>query len=466
MRCPLGRSGTPGGWRVRLSAQAAVVPIRSIGVLVGGTSVAHAITALVMPISTRLYTPHDFTVAAAFTSLLAMISVVACLRFDIAIPLPERDLEAVNLLSLSAISAIAVALLTALALAALPSTAFVALAEPQLLPLLWLLPIAVLIAGLYLALQMWYVRTQAFGVVARSRIAQSTLAAGGQISLGVLGHAPLGLIVGQMMNYGAASLTLGGRFLIRERALWRQVSLPGMAAAFRSNVRFPRYSVWEALANAASIHLPILIIVALAAGPEAGYLTLAMFLLQAPMAVIGNAAAQVYLSGAPEAYRGGSLADYTQTHLGGLLRVATPPLLFLALVSPSAFGLIFGEAWVRAGVLVTWMVPWFLMQFATSPISTALHVVGHQRSAMILQMTGLAVRVGVVVIVGFTAKSWISESYALSSFIFYGMYMAVVVRAVGLTLHDIVSAARGALRFGFLGLGAGVAALALIEWLA
>lgn len=453
------------GLKERIAGMAASGPVRSIALLVGGTSTAHAITALAMPVLTRLYTPESFTVAAAFTSILAIVAAIACLRFDMAIPIPEDEVEAVNLLALSALSALGAASVTALVLIALPASALAALGRPELVAHLWLMPVAVLFAGLYLAFQMWYVRVKAFGVVARSRIAQSALAAGGQIGIGLTTGGPIGLIVGQMINYGAASVTLGLRFLLRERPLWRQVSRSGMAAAFRVHHRFPRYSVWEALANAASINLPILIIVALAAGPEAGYLALAIFVLQAPMAVIGNAAAQVFMSGAAEARREGKLGDYTATHLGTLLKAALPPMLFIAIVSPAAFGFIFGTGWERAGVLATWMVPWFLMQFLASPVSSALLVLDRQRAAMALQILGLLLRCGAVLAAAGWAPRFIAESYALSGFVFYTLYLAVVMGSVGLGPRGLVRPLIRALPLAALAALAGLAAVLVLPLL-
>ena len=295
----------------RLGAIGASAEVRSIGVLVSGTAMAHAITALAMPISTRLYSPTDFAAASVFSSLVGILVVASCLRFEVAIPLPADDVEAVNLLALSAAAVLVTSALVAVVLFLLPPAALDALGQPSLIPYLWLVPVALVIGGLYLALQMWFVRKKGFGPIARSRVVQSAAATGGQLGLGVTGFAPLGLLFGQMLNYGAGAATLGAGLLIKERALLSRISLRGMAQAARTHERFPRYSVWEALANSAAIHLPILLIAALAAGPEAGYLALAIFLLQAPMALIGNAVGQVYLSGAPEAWREGRLEVFT-----------------------------------------------------------------------------------------------------------------------------------------------------------
>lgn len=439
--------------------------LRSIGVLVSGTAVAHAITALAMPISTRLYSPTDFAAASVFSSLVGILLVASCLRFELAIPLPDEDEEAVNLLALSAAAVVATSALAAGVLLALPSAALGALGQPDLIPHLWLLPLALLVGGLYLALQMWFVRRKGFGPIARSRVLQSGAAAGGQTGLGMAGFAPLGLLVGQMLNYGAGAVTLGAGLLIRERGLLSQVSLRGMAHAARAYQKFPRYSIWEALANSTAIHLPILLIAALAAGPEAGYLALAIFLLQAPMALLGTAVGQVYLSGAPEAQREGRLAPFTVDTLSGLIRVGSAPLVFLAIVSPSVFGLVFGEEWTRAGVLVTWMAPWFLLQFVASPISAALHVTGQQSLGMALQIGGLVLRTGAVIATAALGGHFITEVYAVTGLVFYAVCILVSLRAVGARLDSPLGAARQAVPWVALGVSAGIVTVLATSWL-
>lgn len=408
--------------------------IRSISVLVGGTAVGHGITAATMPIATRLFSPADFAAATAFSSLVGILVVTACLRFEVAIPIPDDDVEAANLLGLSALSTTGIAALVAVMVAVLPAEAFNLLGQPRLVPHLWLLSPALLLGGLYLALQMWCVRRKRFGAIARSRVLQSSAAAAGQIGLGWAGAAPLGLLVGQTLNYGAGAVTLGAGLLHGERPLLRRVSAGGMIRAARLHHRFPKYSIWEALANAAAIHLPVLLIAALAPGPEAGFLALAVFLLQAPMALLGQAVGQVYLSGAPEALRAGRLPDFTRGMLARLTRLSVAPITFLAFVSPAAFGLVFGQEWGRSGELVAWMAPWFFFQFLASPLSTVLHVTGRQRAAMTLQLLGLLLRVGAVLGAAFATPVWIVEAYAVSGLIFYAAYLAVVARAAGIRL--------------------------------
>lgn len=451
--------GRLGVWRLRAYSFVNDGFVRATGLLVGGTAVAHGLTALAMPLSTRLFTPEDFAAAAAFSSLAAILTVAACLRFDMAIPLPEDDHEAASLLALSVFFCALAAGVAALGVAFAPPTVLEALGQPSLLPHLWLLPVAVLIGGLYLALQMWSIRRRSFGAIARSRIIQSASAAAGQLSLGALGAAPLGLIVGQALNYGAGSLTLGVGVLVREWRLLTRVTPRSMIAAFVRHQRFPRYSVGEALANAGSIQLPILLIAALAIGPEAGYLTLAIFLLQMPMALIGNAVGQVYLSGAPEQHRAGALTDYTMATVRRLAALAVAPLAFMAVLSPAVFEVVFGSGWSRAGVLVAWMAPWFFFQFIASPTSSVLHVLGRQSWAMGLQVSGLILRLGAVVAASVVAPTHIAEAYAVSGLLFYGLYLVVVLLAIGASRREMLDAVSNCLPRLVLGAGAGGAAL-------
>jgi O-antigen/teichoic acid export membrane protein len=447
-----------GALRGRLTDLLASRTLRSLGVLVGGTATAHSITALVMPVSTRLYSPEDFSAAAVFAGIVAILSVAACLRLDLAIALPDSDEEAADLLVLSVLCALGAAAITGGVLAVLPPAWLTLLGEPAVLPWLWLVPVGVLAGGVYLALQMWFVRRGGFRAIASSRIAQSAGAASAQIGLGIARQAPLGLIMGQLLNFGAGALWLGTSMLLRDHRLLRQVTVRRMRRAFAKHRRFPLYSTWEALANAASIQAPILLIASLASGPEPGYLTLAIFLLQMPMALLGNAIGQVYLAGAPKAFEQGRLAAYTLDTLRGLVRAAVIPMAMLAIISPAAFGLVFGHPWTRAGILVAWMVPWFFAQFITSPISTVLHVTGRQSSAMALQVGGLGLRLGGVIAAAALVPAMISETYAVTGFLFYAVYFAVVGRAIGLSWVDFARLLREGLPLA----GAGVCAGTLV----
>ena len=436
---PIGRIAALRG---RVSALAQQGLVRSTGVLIGGTVGANLITALSLPVVTRLYTPVEMSVLAVFASLLQTLYASICLRFDVALSMPENDEDAINLLALGAFFAVVLSGVIALILLALPASAYDSFGHPELAELIWFLPPSLALAGIYSLMQLWYVRRKGFGPIARSRMVQAGSGAATQIALGLLRTGPFGLLLGYAINFSAGSILLGTRFLRGESALLRKVSARKMRMLFREYSRFPTYSAPEALAHAAAWQL---LIAAMAIGPEAGYLTLAMFVVQAPMSLLGNALSQVYLSEAPTRHRDGALGPFTVQVVGGLMRIGVGPLIALAIVSPFAFAFVFGSEWSRAGMLVVWLTPWFIAQLLTAPVSMALQVTNRQRTAFIVQFVGLALRLGLVVAVGTLSPRFISEAYAISGAIFYFGYLALLLHAVGARAGDIARELRKAL---------------------
>lgn len=407
--------------------------IRSASILVSGAAFAHVITAVALPVLTRLYSPSDFSVLAVFSSLIAIIVVAACLRFDVAIPLPKSDVDAINLLVLSLLCAGVISIIVFITVLLAPHFIARLLNQPELTKYLWLLPISIFLGAAYTALQAWFIRQKKFLLIAHSRIAQSAACAAAQLGLAGLASGPAGLLIGYLMNSGIACFSLGYS-LYKHRDYFQHyknaLNCSTLRRTWYEYRKFPQYSTLEALANSASIQVPIILISSLAIGPEAGYLLLAMTVIQAPMALFGNAIGQVYLSRAPDEFRSGRMEVFTKDILIGLIKAGIFPLLLFGIFSPLVFALVFGSEWGRAGWLVTWMTPWFMLQFITAPISMALHITGHQKLALILQLSGLVFRIFIVWITGQFLNEKISEAYAISGALFYFGYLMMVLRCV------------------------------------
>lgn len=419
---------------------------RAVGVLVGGTALGNAITAAAMPALTRLYTPAEFGLLAVFSSLVGIASVAACLRYEIAITMPESESVAAHLVAVSAAAALVVGAVLAAVAAAAAAPIAQRLGQPLLAPLLWLVPLYTLLAGLFAALQYWALRQRRFGSLARTRVTQAAAASGTQIAAGLAGLGALGLLLGPVVNVAAGVLGTLLPALRHDRRVLAAVDAATMRQVARSHARFPLYSTPEALANSASIQLPVMLIAALGSSAEAGHLMLAMFVVQAPMSLLGNAVSQVYLARAPAESREGTLGRFTAEVIGGLLRTGVGPLLALGIVAPFVFAPVFGPAWERAGVVVSWLTPWFVAHLLTAPVSMALHVHGRQRQALALQLGGLALRVGSVLVAAYALEGGLSEAYALSGLLFYAVYLFVVARVAGCRGAELARALRAALR--------------------
>lgn len=384
-----------------------------------------------MPVLSRLYTPADFGLLAVYTAIVTTIGVAACLRFDVAVALPESEDDGVAILVLSLISAICVSLVVALMVGLAFDRLSVWVSEPGLAQAKWLIPLGIFSAAVWSALQNWQIRKSNFGLMAKARLAQSSVMAASQIGASMSALGPLGLLIGPPLGFLVSGMLLirGAGFSmfdwvsrVKTGVLWR------VAYEYR---RFPAYSTWESLFNQAAIQLPIIVIAAATTASEAGNLMLALYVLQAPMALLGTAIGQAYLSRAPQAFRDGSLAIFTNEVLVKLVKVGAGPIIALGIASPVIFPIIFGPDWERAGWLAMWMTPWFVLQFIVSPVSMVLHVVGEQRMAMLLQLLSLVVRLGGTWIAAQWASTWVAEVYALSGLVFYCAYFLVIKYYLG-----------------------------------
>lgn len=150
--------------------------LRAVLTLLMGGALAQLIPLLLGPVLTRLYAPAAFGVFTAFSSVAATVAVVACARYEFALPLARDEGEARTLLVLCLWICGAVALLAVPLAAVLHATGH--------LPMPALLPLAVAAAGLLQLLLMWATRAQAFRALAIGRVLQYSGAAVLQVLLG------------------------------------------------------------------------------------------------------------------------------------------------------------------------------------------------------------------------------------------------------------------------------------------
>ncbi len=269
-------------------------------------------------------------------------------------------------------------------------------------------------------------RRKQFQLIAKTRLSRAVLGSVTQIGLGLLLSGPFGLLLGYMLYNGMGVIGLIRAFARDDRHLFAAVSTEKMVQAVRNHKQYPLLTTPSYLFNIAAIQLPIMFIAATLPGPEAGYIMMAMQVLGIPMALVGAAVAQVYAPEAAERLRGGTLPEFTEKIMWNLFKVGAPALIVCAVVAPTLFPIVFGQQWQRAGELIVWMTPWFILQFVASPIAMVLFVTNNQLGALLLQFTGLVLRLGAVVVSAFYAPEWLTETYAVTGALFYGLYLLVV----------------------------------------
>ena len=74
--------------------------LKNVFTLVSGSVAAQAITILALPVLTRLWSPKDFGLFASYVAIVSILEVLFMGRFDMALMLPKKNKDALNVMLL------------------------------------------------------------------------------------------------------------------------------------------------------------------------------------------------------------------------------------------------------------------------------------------------------------------------------------------------------------------------------
>jgi len=370
--------------------------------LVGGTSFAQALSILASPIITRIYGPEAFGTAALFASLVGIVGVVACLRYELAIMLPEKDEDAANLLALSLLLTALMSLFMIPVIWLGQGPLLRLLNAPVLANYLWLAPPWIFLTGTFMALNYWNSRTRRFGRLSIARVNSSVATTCTQIGAGLAGHATGGSLIGASILGSAVSTLVLGWQIWRDdrRMLQENINLNYMILGLRRYKRFLLFDTWSSLLNSLSSNLPTLILSAFFNSAIIGYYALGYGVLALPMALIGSSVGQVFFQRAARAKYEGNLGILVEKMTFLLTIISIYPILLLFLFGKELFGIIFGIQWGESGLYAEILAPWIFIVFITSPISTLFSILEKQSNSLLINVILVISRAGSLILGG------------------------------------------------------------------
>ena len=397
---------------------------RGVSVLAGGTAGAQLLTILAAPLLTRLYSPEDFGMLAVYASLLALIGVISSFRYELAITLPEDDVEAANLAVLSLLLVLLTTVLIAVLVTLLANPVATVLGVPAMAGYFWLLPVGVLLSGGYTVFNYWCVRNKRFTAIATTRLRQALATIVVQLSAFKLGG--IALLLGHVMGQSAGTVNLARPALTSES--FKQVSWAGIKRAVNRYRRFPLFTTWSGLFNVAGHKLPPLLFASLFGVAAAGLYALSHRILSIPASLVGSAIAKVFLSLGAEAHRGQRLSSMYQTVQEKLIQIGLPPMFILIVTGPDLFAFLFGEEWREAGVIAQWLSISMFASFLVSPLSMIFTILEKQSVGLLLQVILFLSRlVGIGIGVWYDSIMLSVAMFSLGGVFGYSLYLILGV---------------------------------------
>lgn len=396
--------------------------LRATFTLLTGGALAQLVPLLLGPVLARLFSPEAFGLFTAFATIAASVAVVACARYEYALPMAHDDAEAAALLSLALRIWVGVVALSVPLAWVLHAAGRLAVA--------WALPLSVAATGLLQLLMMWSNRAEAYGALAASRFVQYAGAALLQVALGwwlwrgsaAGADAAWALVLGPVI-----AVALAAPLLARTApaggwsALWR---VPGhaMRSVARRYRDFPLLNTPHAFLGTLQDALAVALLVAWSGEAAAGFWGLALRYLKAPATLVGSAVSQALYPRLAAA--SADEAPRLVRQVMALLAVPALGLMALLLVAgPWLFERLFGAPWREAGELARALAPYIAAHFVAAPLAVVTMAWDAQRWAFRLALVGQALFVAALAI-GLMQGGLIGGAWAVSAVMvpYFGWY--------------------------------------------
>jgi lipopolysaccharide exporter len=337
--------------------------IRNVMILTTGTTVAQVLPIVISPILTRIYTPREFGILSVFVSISSICSVIATLRYEFAIMLPDKGKDAINITALAILiaSIFSVFLLIVVIFFKQPIGKLISSGDES--NWLYWIPFFVFFSGIYQTLSYWFNRTRRYRNIADSKVIQSAGSSSSNVIFGYLWPGYIGLIFAVLLGQVLSVLFLIKKYLQLDNKNTPFIKYDYIKNMAREYSDFPKKSAVAALFNILAGQFPFILIGVLFNPYILGLYSLTMRVLNTPMTVLGSSISQVYYDRAINANKDGTLSSLIKKTTLILFLIIAPPLTILFLFGEQLFTYIFGHQWGEAGTLATMLIPFFILRF-------------------------------------------------------------------------------------------------------
>jgi len=400
---------------------------RNVLTLMTGTSIAQAIPIAISPILTRIYTPNDFGVYALFISIAAIFGSIANARYEMAIMLPDRDEDALN------IAALGILISTILSCALLVIVIFfntsisILLGNGNIGFWLYFIPFSVWMIGLFNVLKYYNNRQKNYKDISRANIYKSLTSSTIQISIGLLKPGAAGLISGQLVS-GIVANTKLLRNLFLNVNIKKTVTIKKMKRMAVEYINFPKFSLWAVLANTLSSNLVNILISIYFSVTTLGLYSLVRRVLGIPTSLLGSSMGQVFYQEASIEYKEtGTVIKSFKSTFKKLCLISIIPFAVLYVMVADLFVLVFGEKWMVAGEYAEIFIPLFLVMFIVSPLSLANLINKKNKEIMLWQFGLLIISIAIIVYCNYLGFSFSEMAvYMVGILSLYYLWLLVI----------------------------------------
>ncbi|OCA88918.1 lipopolysaccharide biosynthesis protein [Pseudobacillus wudalianchiensis] len=407
---------------------------KNVLTLFTGTTIAQILPIAIAPILTRIYGPEEFGVFALYTAIVAILSVLSTGRYELAIIIPEKDKEAINIAGLAAFINVSISTFLFLIFLSGGERLTNAFGINDLGIWLYLIPFSLILLGFYQIIYYWFNRRKMYKDMSVNKVIQQAGIGTANIILGYASNG-IGLIFGTIAGQLFALSLIIRKFFKKEDFFIKEVSKKEMIIQAKRYVNFPKYLTFSHTLNISSSNLGTILFSSFFNSITVGYFSLTQRILRFPLTIIGSAISDVFRQKAAEDIlkKGNCKNLYIRT-FGSLFLLAIIPFTLLYIISPWLFSFVFGNEWRVAGEYTRLMMPMLFFQFITNPLSSLFMVLEKQKLDLLWQSVLFILTTGALVI-GYTVFNSIEMSIILFSSAYSIMYIINGIMTYNFAVH-------------------------------
>lgn len=355
---------------------------KNIFKLLSGNILAQLITILFIPVITRLFSPADFGQYTLFIAILGFFGVISCLRYEIAISIPEKKQDAIHLVIGGSYILIGMVFISSIMVALAGLLFPFEIGKLGLTNNLKYIPLGLLLLGTYNLLSYYALREKNYSIVAQTKVAQVSFISLSQILFHNFGAKAL--ILGYVIGQTVGSISLFRK--LKKDLFVTKISFKKIKELLIEHKNFPLYSTWGAMLNNLGQSVPIVLFSLFFGAKIAGLYALSYRLLVVPLGTISSAVSSYFFSIAREQIANKKIDTTIFQIISILSKLSLPFFLVLLFLNKDIYSLIFGDKWGEVSTFVKILVPWLGCVFIISPISMFMEILGRQGENLTFQI--------------------------------------------------------------------------------
>ncbi len=351
--------------------------IKNSTIVLSGRALGQAVSLLAYPILTRIFSKEDFGIYAVFCSILPLLAFLGTGKYEDALLITKDQKETISLLGFTLKLLFFVSFLLLLVLFFFRDVVFSFFHMETITEYWYYIPFSVFIFAFLTLLVNLSNREKQFKTIAVSGISNSFGGSVFKIIFGFLSFHSVGLILGNV----AAQLMGCSAFYKSKQIIVK--ALKGDFSEQREIAKkhnsFPKYNMPISFINSASHNLPFLLLTSIFGHSLLGLFSLSHTIVSYPVGMVTSSLYGVFFEKISSLKREHqSIRPFFFKFWKNSILFCIPVFIFIFILAPQVFKIIFGQEWTESGVILRYLLPWMFVIVLYTPTSFIVILFGKQ----------------------------------------------------------------------------------------